>query len=63
MIVTARPDRGIAYRSRHDPAQICNGNFEPTEPLFDASEPTSFATIMPRIKAILANHGKILLTR
>ena len=62
MIVTARPD-GIAYRSRHDPAQICNGNFEPTEPLFDAADPTPFATIMPRIKAILASPGKILLTR
>jgi hypothetical protein len=61
----AHPDKpdGIAYLSRHDPKQICYAMFEPAEPLFDAADPTPFATMMPRIKAILANHGKILLTR
>ena len=54
---------GIAYTARHDDSQICYAIFEPAEPLLDASEPTPFATMMPRIRAILVSHGKMLLTR
>jgi len=57
-----KPD-GIAYLSRHDPTQLCYAIFEPAEPIFDATEPTPFATMMPRIRAILSGHGKMLLTR
>ena len=36
--------------------------FEPAEPLFDAADPTPFATIMPRTRAILTSYGKMFLT-
>ena len=53
---------GSAHHSRHDPRQICYAMFEPAEPLFDAADPKPFATIMPRIRAILISYGKMFLT-
>ena len=54
-----RPD-GIAYASRHNPEQICYAVFERPDIRFTATDPTSFASMLPVIKGLLRRYDKIL---
>jgi hypothetical protein len=54
-----KPD-GVAYTSRHNPQQICFAIFERPDFAFTAGTPTAFATVLPTIKGLLRQYGKIL---
>ena len=54
-----RPD-GIAYTSRHDPQQICYAIFERPDITFGAAPATQLSTLMPVIRVLLRQYGKIL---
>ena len=52
-----QPD-GIAYRSRHDPGQLCLALFERPDLRLAADDPVPLVRQLPMIAAILSRYGK-----
>lgn len=52
-----QPD-GIAYRSRHDPAQLCLALFQRPDLHLQAADPVPLIRQLPNVAAILAAYGK-----
>jgi len=53
----AAPD-GIAYRSRHDPREICHAIFERPALTLVAPSPIALLGQLPELAAILSGYGK-----
>lgn len=53
-----QPD-GLAYRSRHNPAQICYAIFERSNIAFAPGTRSLFADMMPMMDALIRRYGKI----
>jgi len=54
-----KPD-GIAYSSRHNPAQICYAVFERSDLAVAQGEPIPLGELLPEIRHILRHYGKLL---